>query len=233
MVFNIGDLVWLHLRKDRFPNECKSKLLPRVVGPFKVLARYNNNAYKIDLPHDKYNVSDGFNVKDLSPYHGDEEFDPRLDPSQGRGDNAEHPKVIPMDLSPSHQVLRGPMTQARARALETEVTSFLSDITYDPLETWLLPQTCVLCMTRNKEEDHGRASEDAKYKDQEKELPKKLQRANVRTTPDDRPLTASGRPAQTGRPATLHRSQMSGSPTPPDFRRPDDRPLPEIRNVHI
>nr|XP_045087693.1 uncharacterized protein LOC123495059 [Aegilops tauschii subsp. strangulata] len=28
MVFNLDDLVWLHLRKDRFPNECKSKLLP-------------------------------------------------------------------------------------------------------------------------------------------------------------------------------------------------------------
>ena len=28
MIFNIEDLVWLHLRKDRFPNECKSKLLP-------------------------------------------------------------------------------------------------------------------------------------------------------------------------------------------------------------
>ena len=67
MVFNIGDLVWLHLRKDRFPNECRSKLLPRADGPFKVLERDNNNAYKIDLPRDKYNVSDIFNVKDLSP----------------------------------------------------------------------------------------------------------------------------------------------------------------------
>ena len=28
MIFNIGDLVWLHLRKDHFPNERKSKLLP-------------------------------------------------------------------------------------------------------------------------------------------------------------------------------------------------------------
>ena len=83
MIFNIGDLVWLHLRKDRFPNECKSKLLPRVDGPLKVLARYNNNAYKIDLPSDKYNVSDIFNVKDLLPYHGDEAFDPRSDLSQG------------------------------------------------------------------------------------------------------------------------------------------------------
>ena len=104
MVFNIGDRVWLHLRKDRFPQERKSKLRPRADGPFKVLARYNDNAYKIDLPHDKYNVSDIFNVKDLSPFHGDEQFDPRTDLPQGRGDDAEHPKVIPMDLPSSHQV---------------------------------------------------------------------------------------------------------------------------------
>ena len=83
MVFNIGDLVWLNLRKEHFPNEHKSKLLPRADGPFKVLAHYNNNAYKIDLPRNKYNVSDIFNVKDLSPYHGDEDFDPRSDLSQG------------------------------------------------------------------------------------------------------------------------------------------------------
>ena len=69
MIFNIGDLVWLHLRKDRFPQERKSKLRPRVDGPFKVLARYNDNAYKIDIPRDKYSVSDIFNIKDLSPYH--------------------------------------------------------------------------------------------------------------------------------------------------------------------
>ena len=68
MIFSMGDLVWLHLRKERFPNERKSKLLPRADGPFKVLARYNNNAYKIDLPRDKYNVSGVFNVKDLSTY---------------------------------------------------------------------------------------------------------------------------------------------------------------------
>ena len=51
-----------------------------------VLEHYNNNAYKIDLPRDKYNMSDIFNVSDLSPYHGDEDFDPRSDLSQGRGE---------------------------------------------------------------------------------------------------------------------------------------------------
>ena len=82
MIFNIGDLVWLHLRKERFPNKHKYKLLPRADRSFKVLACYNNNAYKIYLPRDKYNMSDVFNIKDLSPYHGDEDFDPRLDLSQ-------------------------------------------------------------------------------------------------------------------------------------------------------
>ena len=67
MIFDVGDIVWLHLRKEHFPNERKSKLLPRADGRFKVLARYNNNAYNIDLPCDKYNVSDVFNIKDLSP----------------------------------------------------------------------------------------------------------------------------------------------------------------------
>ena len=83
MVFQPGDQVWIHLRKDRFPNEPKSKLLPRADGPFKVIARYNDNAYKVDIPRDKYNVSDIFNIKDLAKYHGDEEHDPWTDLSQG------------------------------------------------------------------------------------------------------------------------------------------------------
>ena len=35
VVFAPGDLVWLHLRKDRFPNLRKSKLMPRVDGPLR------------------------------------------------------------------------------------------------------------------------------------------------------------------------------------------------------
>jgi hypothetical protein len=172
MVFNIGDLVWLHLRKERFPNERKSKLLPRADGPFKVLERYNNNAYKIDIPRDKYSVSDIFNVKDLSPYHGDEDFDPRSDLSQGRGDDAEHPLVIPMDPSSSHQVPRGPRTRARARALETEVTSLLNELPYESCETWLLPQTEMLCVLRYLEDPLGDAREDGqvyKFTDEEEQ----------------------------------------------------------------
>ena len=108
MVFNIGDLVWLHLCKDRFPQEYKSKLRPRADGLFKVLACYNNNTYKIDIPRDKYSMSNIFNVNDLSPYHGDEDFDPRSDLSQGRGDDAEHPTIIPMDTTSTIQAPSGP-----------------------------------------------------------------------------------------------------------------------------
>jgi hypothetical protein len=36
LIFEPGELVWLHLRKDRFPALRKSKLIPRADGPFKV-----------------------------------------------------------------------------------------------------------------------------------------------------------------------------------------------------
>ena len=160
-VFNIGDLVWLHLRKERLPQERKSKLRPRGDGPFKVLAHYNNNAYKIDLPRDKYNVSDIFNIKDLSPFHGDEEFDPRTDLPQGRGDDAEHPTTIPMDATSTIQAPSGPMTRARAHAIQSEVTSLLLEFPSSSSETWQLPMSEMLCVIRyNAQDSEPRAVEE-------------------------------------------------------------------------
>nr|XP_027063881.1 uncharacterized protein LOC113690241 [Coffea arabica] len=49
MIFEPGDWVWLHLHKERFPVQRRSKLLPQGDGPFQVLERVNNNAYKLDL----------------------------------------------------------------------------------------------------------------------------------------------------------------------------------------
>ncbi|KAJ9536696.1 hypothetical protein OSB04_un000081 [Centaurea solstitialis] len=70
-VFKPGDLVWVHLRKERFPSKRKNKLMPRADGPFEVLEAYGDNAYKIDLPSDFGGVSATFNVGDLSPYLDD------------------------------------------------------------------------------------------------------------------------------------------------------------------
>ncbi|KAL4296936.1 hypothetical protein GQ457_12G014780 [Hibiscus cannabinus] len=53
--------------KERFPAQRKSKLSPRGDGPFQILEKINDNAYKIDLP-EKYNVSATFNVSDLTLY---------------------------------------------------------------------------------------------------------------------------------------------------------------------
>ncbi|KAK1647992.1 hypothetical protein QYE76_065797 [Lolium multiflorum] len=72
MLFKPGDMVWVHFRKDRFPKLRKSKLLPRGAGPYKVLAKINDNAYSIDLPIDEFGVSNSFNVADLTPYDGED-----------------------------------------------------------------------------------------------------------------------------------------------------------------
>ncbi|RDX71160.1 Retrovirus-related Pol polyprotein from transposon 17.6, partial [Mucuna pruriens] len=46
MIFKKRDLVWVHLRKERFPHLRKSKLLPRRYRPFKIVKIINDNSYK-------------------------------------------------------------------------------------------------------------------------------------------------------------------------------------------
>jgi hypothetical protein len=65
-----GDLVWLHLRKERFPELRRSKLMSRATGPFKILAKINDNAYKPEL-HPEFGVSPNFNISDSRPYFGE------------------------------------------------------------------------------------------------------------------------------------------------------------------
>jgi hypothetical protein len=68
VIFKEGDLVWIYLRKDRVPTKRKSKLSARIDGPFKILEKVNDNAYKLELPS-SYGVSSTFNVADLIPFH--------------------------------------------------------------------------------------------------------------------------------------------------------------------
>jgi len=101
VTFQPGDLVWLHLRKDRFPQQRKSKLSPRGDGPFKVLQKINDNAYKIELPPEYSNVSTTFNVKDLFPFVGEPES--RTTPFQEGEANEDIPSV---HSSPNETTLR-------------------------------------------------------------------------------------------------------------------------------
>jgi len=71
VVFQPEDLVWIQLRKERFPSKRKSKLMPTADGPFEILETVNDNAHKVNLLED-YGVSATFNVADLSPYVEDD-----------------------------------------------------------------------------------------------------------------------------------------------------------------
>nr|GEW47875.1 hypothetical protein [Tanacetum cinerariifolium] len=68
ILFQPGDLVWVHFRKDRFPAKRRSKFSPRGEGLFKILTKVNDNAYKVDLPRTP-KAAAAFNVTDLQPYY--------------------------------------------------------------------------------------------------------------------------------------------------------------------
>jgi hypothetical protein len=147
LIFEPGDLVWLHLRKDRFPTLRKSKLMPRADGPFKVLERINDNAYKLDLPVD-FGVSPTFNIADLKPYLGeDDELESRTTQMQEGEDDediATNDTSTPTPVSTSTTPL-GPITRARARRLTHQVSSLLSSGS-SYLENG---DTCTLVLLRN------------------------------------------------------------------------------------
>jgi hypothetical protein len=103
VVFQSDDWVWVHMRKERFPNQRKSKLQPRGDGPFQVLERINDNAYKIDLPGE-HGVRT-FKVADLTLF--DTDFDSRSNLFEEIGDDVDQPKNTSKD--PLH-VPNGPMT---------------------------------------------------------------------------------------------------------------------------
>ena len=116
VVFQPGDWVWVHMRKERFPNQRKSKLQPRGDGPFQVLERINDNAYKIDLPGE-YSVSATFNVADLTLFETD--IDSRSNPFEERGDDADQPR----NTSKDHW--NGPMTRSKTKALKEAMNALV------------------------------------------------------------------------------------------------------------
>jgi len=112
IIFEPGDWVWIHMRKERFPAHRRTKLQPRGDGPFQILEKINDNAYKVDLPGE-YNVSATFNVYDLSPYDAGD--DSRLNHFEERGNDGPHGKP---NLKDPLQVPDGPITRSRAKKIK-------------------------------------------------------------------------------------------------------------------
>ena len=105
------------MHKEWFLNQRKSKLQPRGNGPFQVLERINDNAYKIDLLGE-CDVSATFNVADLTLF--DTDFDSRSNPFEERGDDVDQPRNTSKD--PLH-VPNGPMTRYKTKAALMIITS--------------------------------------------------------------------------------------------------------------
>ena len=63
---DIGDLVMLNTKNIRTKRPTK-KLTPRLYGPFKVLEKRGNRAYKLDIPS-LWKINPGFHVSLLEPY---------------------------------------------------------------------------------------------------------------------------------------------------------------------
>jgi hypothetical protein len=94
------------MRKERFPKQRRSKLIPRRDGPFQIIERINDNAYKMDLPGE-YDVSVTFNVAELSLFDvGD---DSRLNSFEERGDDAIQAPKDPLEVPV------GPITRLKAK----------------------------------------------------------------------------------------------------------------------
>nr|GEV58986.1 putative reverse transcriptase domain-containing protein [Tanacetum cinerariifolium] len=81
MEFQVGDKVMLKVspgkRVVRFGK--RGKLNPRYVGPFKVLERFGDVAYKLDLPEELSRVYNTFHVSKLKKCHADESLAVSLD----------------------------------------------------------------------------------------------------------------------------------------------------------
>ena len=65
--FKVGDMVMIHLKKERLPKGQYTKLMMKKVGPFKILKKCGKNSYKIHLPLD-IGLSPIFNIYDIYAY---------------------------------------------------------------------------------------------------------------------------------------------------------------------
>ena len=123
--------------------------MPSAAGPYKIIEKINDNAYKLELPPE-FGVSPTFNIVDLKPYLGEEdELESRTTQFQeGEDDEDITPSDIPVDPP---TVMQGPMTRARMRELNLDVSSFLND-PFHTFENRLLPNDVILL--RNIGEGH-------------------------------------------------------------------------------
>ena len=122
-----------------------------------------------------------------------------------------------MDLPTSPTTPLGPMTRARARAIENEVNSLLVELPFDPLETWILPQTEMLCVLRYHVSNQGEFTMQDAHQEHEEHL---LSSEGPEQPPMHRPTTARmvqllDHRSTTGQASDIKRCKASTTPVYP------------------
>jgi len=106
VVFQPSNWVWVHMSKERFPAHRKSKLQPQGDGPFQILERIDDNAYKVDLLGD----------------------DSRSNPFKERGDDADQPNTKRNHANNPLEVPIGSITRTRAKKLKEASNGLVHNI---------------------------------------------------------------------------------------------------------
>ncbi|GKV11014.1 hypothetical protein SLEP1_g22303 [Rubroshorea leprosula] len=110
VVFEPGDWVWVHMRKERFPAQRRSKLQPRGNGRFQVIVRINDNAYKLELL--------GQILLRTNPFE------------ERRNDGNQDDSISTMSCDPLH-TQGGPITRARAKTMREALNGLIEQIWVD------------------------------------------------------------------------------------------------------
>jgi hypothetical protein len=182
-----GDLVWLHLRKEQFPELRKSKLMSHAVSPFEILAKINDNAYKLELPTE-FGVSPTCNISDLRPYFGEENEMPSRTTSMHEGEDDEDINTL-ATIIPSIEIL-DPITRSRAQQLNHQVNSFLCSSAYN-IESRLLPNNVIVL--RNQGKDH-RGQTEHQVLESQGDIHKKVVNQSNSELPSSSPTRSPGPP---------------------------------------
>lgn len=113
------------MQKEHFLTQRRSKQQPRGDGPFQVLEKINDNAYKLDLSGED-SVSATFNVTNLSPFDtGDDSWTNTFEET---GNDMEHQDAL--------YILMGPTTRARAKRMKEAMNGLVAKI-FDDHSTFL------------------------------------------------------------------------------------------------
>ena len=118
LAYQVGDLVMVRLRPERYAMEKAHKLHPRAAGPFSIRRIVNPNAYDVEIPPE-WGISSTFNIGDLVAYRGPLEIpsEPGLSPYSTES-SLSTPAENDGDHSPGDTAFNGPdpVTEPEASA---------------------------------------------------------------------------------------------------------------------